>query len=183
LWQVMSGAGAAAKAPSIRPDDRVGRFVVVRHPHTASGRDLLEPLDDPEHGEARSDRPAAVDRADRRHHGSHHPFVPELSLRDRAAADEPGDDAAQVGLEGDHLGTHPGFGGDPAGLDLGRPIDPEQLGVGPGEPKDEGLAVDLDPVVPVRDPRLDRHDGRCATGPHRHQRALEPRVVRHRGER
>ena len=164
------------------PDDRVRGLVVGRHLDAARGRDVPEPFDDPEHGEGRSDRPAAVDRADRRHDGPHHGLVLELVLRDRATADEPGHDATQIGFEGDHLGTDAGFGGDPPGLDLGRSIDPEQLGVGSREPKDERLAVDLDPVVAVGDPGLDRNDGRCPAGPHRRERGLEPRVIRHRGE-
>ena len=82
-----------------------------------------------------------------------------------------------AGQVAQHLGLHrlPGF-------HLGRSIDPEQLRVGSREPKDEGLAVDIDPVVAVGDPRLDRDDGRCSAGPHRRERGLEPRVIRHRGE-
>ena len=43
---------------------------------------------------------------------------------------------------------------------LGRPLDPEQLGVLAADPQHEGLVPDVDPEVVVRDAapeRLDRH--------------------------
>jgi len=54
--------------------------------------------------------------------------------------------------DGHHLRAHPDGGRHAGRRLLGAAIDAEQFGVLPADPKNHGLAVDLDLVVVVRDP-------------------------------
>ena len=96
-----------------------------------------------------------MDRLDRLHGGAEDLLAFEIAFGQRLSVQPPRDETPQVGEIGHHLRADAGRRRSPGRLLLGGPIDPEEVRVLPGEPKEERLAIGFDPEVPVRPSFLD----------------------------
>jgi hypothetical protein len=124
-------------------------------PDTVAYRSLPVPLHDPKRGEGRGKVGAAVKGAHGRQDPAQHASFPHGLLGDGLPVDEPCHQRAKLREIGHHFRTDPACRGGLRGPTLRLPVDPQEVGVLPGQPDHEGLSVHLHPEVLVGDPAGD----------------------------